>query len=324
MRKNKKIIIISLLALLISSFILLFYDLFFKVNKKSKSYEISVIASGKSNDSFAILKEGAEQAAMELNLNIRFIFLSKDKNEQEQLELIKRECENGVDAILIDPIESDAIMKAIDDARKKVKVIVIKSLAEGTSNINRVVCNEFNLGESLAKVTVENIKKKTDIMIIDSNEESSINKERLLGITNVIEETNLNYIVINSDMFTEYNEFKRVIKESNIGAVICLDRNITEIIGDYKKKINTDLASDEFLIYGVGNTYKIISLLEEEMINGTAIENEFNIGYIAVETAVVLLEGNKVNKEKEILSTLITSSDMYSKKNERILFQFIR
>lgn len=102
MKKSKKIKLLVLIILLLISFILLFYELLF--SEKNKSYQISVIASGKSDESFMILKEGAEQAALEMNANIRFLFLSKDNNEEEQIELIKRESENAVDALLISPI----------------------------------------------------------------------------------------------------------------------------------------------------------------------------------------------------------------------------
>ena len=78
------------------------------------------------------------------------------------------------------------------------------------------------------------------------------------------------------------------------------------------------------MILGVGNTNKIISLLEEKIINATAVQNEFNIGYIAVKNAIEVNDGEKAEKLKLIKSTVIESDDMYSPKNERILFQFVR
>ena len=77
MKKSKKINLIVLLILLFISFILLFCDLLFR--DKNNTYQISVISSGKSDESFMILKEGAEQAALEMNANIRFLFLSRER-----------------------------------------------------------------------------------------------------------------------------------------------------------------------------------------------------------------------------------------------------
>ena len=44
----------------------------------------------------------------------------------------------------------------------------------------------------------------------------------------------------------------------------------------------------------------------------------------AVKNAIELKNGKKVEESKVIKSTVIASEDMYSPKNERILFQFVR
>ena len=186
MKKSKKINLIVLIILLILSFILLFCDLLFR--DKNKTYQISVIASGKSNESFMILKEGAEQAALEMNANIRFLFLSKDNNEEEQIELIKRECDNKVDALLISPIETEDVAEVIEYAKKKIPVIIIQSSMNVKSNINRVMCDEYKLGQDLAKETLNNISKNKSIMIITSNDDSISHYERYNGILNVLDQ----------------------------------------------------------------------------------------------------------------------------------------
>ena len=111
------------------------------------------------------------------------------------------------------------------------------------------------------------------------------------------------------------NEAKVILLGSRKESV---DKAISEL-----KSINENYNKD-VLILGVGNTNKIISLLEEQVVNATAVQNEFNIGYIAVKNAIELKNGKKVEESKVIKSTVIASEDMYSPKNERILFQFVR
>lgn len=323
MKKSKKINLIVLIILLILSFILLFCDLLFR--DKNKTYQISVIASGKSNESFMILKEGAEQAALEMNANIRFLFLSKDNNEEEQIELIKRECDNKVDALLISPIETEDVAEVIEYAKKKIPVIIIQSSMNVKSNINRVMCDEYKLGQDLAKETLNNISKNKSIMIITSNDDSISHYERYNGILNVLDQNNINYFISNVEDYIDYTVLNNIIEARNIGGIICVGREITENIAELKKKsVSESNDNSNILILGVGNTNKIISLLEEKIINATAVQNEFNIGYIAVKNAIEVNNGETVEKLKLIKSTVIESDDMYSPKNERILFQFVR
>ncbi|WP_195987290.1 substrate-binding domain-containing protein [Clostridium sp. D53t1_180928_C8] len=322
MKKSKKINLIVLIILLILSFILLFCDLLFR--DKNKTYQISVIASGKSDESFMILKEGAEQAALEMNADIRFLFLSKDNNEEEQIDLIKRECDNEVDALLIKPIETEEVISTIEYARKKVPVVLMQSSIDTKSYVNKVMCDEYNLGRKLAEEALNNISKSKNIMIITSDDESTSYYERYKGILDLLDENNNNYFISSIDNYTDYRVLNSMIESSNLGAIICIDRNITEKIAELKKKIISENQNNNTLILGVGNTNKIISLLEERIINATAVQNEFNIGYIAVKNAIELNSGEKVEKLKLIKSTVIESDDMYSPKNERILFQFVR
>ncbi|WP_196000269.1 substrate-binding domain-containing protein [Clostridium sp. 1001271B_151109_B4] len=322
MKKSKKIKLLVLIILLLISFILLFYELLF--SEKNKSYQISVIASGKSDESFMILKEGAEQAALEMNANIRFLFLSKDNNEEEQIELIKRESENAVDALLISPIESEVVEEVIEEAEKKIPIILIQSLLNVKSDIKRVVCDEYQLGKSLAEGALSNVSKDTAVMVITSDNNSTSNNERYRGIIEKLDEVDSNYFISDIKNYIDYTILGNEIKLNNIGVIICVDRNITEKVAELKKKIISEGSSDNVLIFGVGNTNKIISLLEEEIVNATAVQNEFNIGYIAVKNAIELNNGEKVEDVKMIKSTVIASEDMYSPKNERILFQFIR
>ena len=121
-----------------------------------------------------------------------------------------------------------------------------------------------------------------------------------------------------------YGEISEIISNYNIDGIICLDIKAMEYIAEYREMlINTKEKDNEFKLYGVGNTSKIISFLEQGIINGTAIKNEFSIGYLAVENAIKLKNNKKVSN-KLLKSNVVTSENMYSKENERILFQFIR
>ena len=189
---------------------------------------------------------------------------------------------------------------------------------------NKVICNEYQLGEILAEEALKNINKNDNIMIVNSNCNSTINDERFNGILKILENSKNYYLISSEENYKDYKEFYNVIKNNDIKAVICLDRNITEKIAELKKGIIDKNKIDNILLFGVGNTNKIISLLEEEIINATAVQNEFNIGYIAVKNSIALNNGEKVDEIQKIKSTVISSNDMYSSKNERILFQFVR
>ena len=215
-------------------------------------------------------------------------------------------------------------MDAVEYARTKIPVVLIQSFMNLKDGINRVMCDEYQLGKSLAEETLNNVSKNQNIMIFTSDNNSTSYSERYNGVLEVLDESNHKYVISNIENYVDYTFFNKVLDSSNIGAIVCMDRDITEKVAELKKKIINENYNKDVLILGVGNTNKIISLLEEEVVNATAVQNEFNIGYIAVKNAIELKAGKKVEESKAIKSTVIASEDMYSPKNERILFQFVR
>ena len=104
MKKKKKQTFIILLLLVILSFLLLLNDTLGRENDK-RTYNISIITTGKNSESLMIMKQGIDQAASEMNVDISFVTLSEDNNAVEQTELITREIKNKADAIIISPVD---------------------------------------------------------------------------------------------------------------------------------------------------------------------------------------------------------------------------
>ena len=106
---------------------------------------------------------------------------------------------------------------------------------------------------------------------------------------------------------TYYNEAKKLLEDNDVDAVVTFDAGILEVIAQAKKDlsiVNKEKTSVE--IYGTGSTSKIISFLEDKVINATAMQNEFNIGYLGVKTAVGKINGKHIDNGT-ISSTVINT-----------------
>ena len=64
-------------------------------------------------------------------------------------------------------------------------------------------------------------------------------------------------------------------------------------------------------------------MIEENVINSIAMQNEFNVGYLSVKASVSQIEEKSID-DSIITSTIINSRNMYSKENQRMLFPFVR
>lgn len=326
MKKRRKHTVIVLLLLVVLSFLLLLSDTLGH-EKDKRIYNISIITTGKNSESLMIMKQGIDQAASEMNVNISFINLSEDNNYVEQSELIAREIKNKADAIIISPVDYEKMTEPIENAMKKIPVILIDSTVNSKYILPSISCDNYKLGVSLADEVVKNGKGYSNIAIVKNNLESSSVKERYEGFMSVMNNAPNNCIFweVKGEKSAEYYiEARKMLEWSDADVVVTFNSNMLEAFAQAKKDVsnfNKRKASVE--IYGVGSTSRIISFLEEKVITATAIQNEFNIGYLAVKTAIYKIDNKNINSSN-ISSTVINRKNMYSEENQKLLFPFVR
>ena len=85
--------------------------------KQDETIQISFIARGKKTESWSTIEQGIEQAANDLNVEITPIYLSSENDASEQISLLNREVQNGADAVLIAPANSEDLRAPIEEAQ---------------------------------------------------------------------------------------------------------------------------------------------------------------------------------------------------------------
>jgi len=325
-KKRKKQISIILFSLLILSFLLLLNDTV--LNEKNKRiYNISIITRGKNSESLMIMKQGIDQAASEMNVNISFVTLSEENSVEEQGELIDREIKNKADAIIISPVDYEKMTEPIENAIKKIPVILIESKVKSEPALPSISCDNFKLGVSLGEEMIKTGNTSVNVAIVKNNLECSSVKERYDGLMSVMENTTnicTFWEISGGKQTTYYNEAKKLLDDNDVDVVVTLDAGLLETVAQAKKDLSSVNKNKENIgVYGIGSTSKIISLLEDKVIDATAMQNEFNVGYLGVKNAVDKINGKNI-KNGTISSTVINTENMYSEENQRLLFPFIR
>lgn len=323
MNIRKKTIFIIVFLVLISSFFALFND---GKKKELKIYNVSVIARGKNSEVMRIIREGMEQAAYEMNVNIRFLTLLEENSINEQIELIKREVDAGTDAIIISPADYNEITSTIENIRKKVPVILFESDIDKNENIPYISCDNYELGKILAEEVIRGGNTRKRISVIKSELNLNSINERQLGFIEEIKrsQNTCETLELPKNETQLYNKISEIIKENKTDIIVTFDTNTLETIGKAKKYIvnNFDIKSNVEL-YGIGSTSLVISLIENNIINSIAMQNEFNVGYLSLKASVAEIEKRK-SDNSAITSRIINSRNIYSKKNQGMLFPFIR
>lgn len=298
------------------------------IDKEKRINNITIITENKITESLITMKAGADKAAEEMNVDVRLITLSKDDLEEEQKELLLSENISKTDAILISPVNYDYLHETIEKINKNIPVVLLNSHKEKANKLNSIVFDNYDMGVKIGKEIINSSAEDNEkkVIILMNNLNNDMEKERCDGLISVLHDK-IPYDVVNlkadrNNMY--YDSVKRLITEKTGDIIVSFNEEILLSAAQAKSDIlNINKDDDSIKIYGSGNTRKIISFLEKDIINGIIFENQFSIGYLGIKNAVNFIKNHKT-ESNVISSKVITRENMYSMENQRLLFLFIR
>jgi ribose transport system substrate-binding protein len=73
-------------------------------------------------------------------------------------------------------------------------------------------------------------------------------------------------------------------------------------------------------VVGFDNAPRELAYLEEGILEATVVQRPYNMGYMAVRTAVEYLKGHKIEPVIDTGSVLITAENMFKREYQELLF----
>ena len=318
--RRKNIIIIAFFIITITSFTAIISYLIPNESKK-KVYKISYISSSTKEKNLKFISEGISRAAKDMNAEVTIYKLLSGKEVENQVSLLKKESEKNVDAILISPVDYEKLAKPIEEANEKVPIILINSKIDSNKKLPYISCNNYGLGVNLAEEVLQRGNTRKRIVIVKENINSSNLNEMEEGFKD--SKNSLLELKLKENKNNYYDQMLSFIKENNVDIIVSFNEDIIEVAAKLKKDLLWQKDKGSFELYGASKANEIISYIEEEIIDGLAIENEFNIGYLGTEMAIKKITNEKI-EEKEIGFTVINKRNMYLEENQKLIFPFIK
>lgn len=320
MKKNRNISRAVLAVIIILLFFALYYSAVY-VDDEKETMAISIIAYGNSSERWENLRKGAEQAAESLSAEINLITLSRENDVNEQRELMQREINNGADALMIAACDSEAIKEVTKDIH--IPIMFIESGIGDDTSKSYISSDNYAMGQTLgAAVTEQEIDKVKVAVICDNLQRDSVALRydgfcaALDGkIDKVVDwKKNQNEADIASMLFLQ-----RKLTEEAVDVVVALDNASTGAIIDAVENLGKDVK-----IYGIANTDKAVYYLDNGMLTTLVYQNEFSIGYLGVQELLGEVDYSADEIKERMEFRAISKQDMYTVRNQEMLFPFVK
>ncbi|MDD3346101.1 substrate-binding domain-containing protein [Oscillibacter sp.] len=276
--------------------------------------ELSVIFREPDGDLWSTARQGMEQAASDLNVELRFLLPTKANAAEEQRTLLSREVEGGSGAILLIPADRAALAQAVSAAAEKVPLVTLETDMTAYGATACVSPDNAALGKTLGKTVLNGVAEGGTVLLLCSVPGDNGVGERLEAAAAVLKAAGREVVWSTS---TDPEALTREGRITQAKAVMGFEASALEMAASVE---NQPLP----LVYGMGSTASIAAGLEQSRITAIAAQNEFSAGYLAVEAAVTAARHETPRSVETLPFSLVRQENMYQSKNQKLLFPVTR
>ena len=319
--KRGKLLLLLYVLVLIILFLMCSTDLLIKEPDK-EIYQIAVIIEDVRDDNYSNFRKGMDQAAVELNADVRFITLYEKQDANQQMEFINREQQDGTNALIIAPADENRLVSALTEKQITIPIILLGSELTGQGAAGSIIIDYKKMGEQLAEQMLETMDKNSVVLLLcNKNGQSRTSHLFLEGAVSVLEQANYNCKTLTQD---DENASLLLLEEleTMAGKQAVVFAESPELLIKAAGILEDNPSYEQYVkgIYGRGSTLQILNYLDRDIITGICITDEFSRGYFSVQMAVQALEGLGGQNPMTMESYYIQKKDLRESKYENMLF----
>ncbi|MDE0582596.1 ribose ABC transporter substrate-binding protein RbsB [Planococcus sp. A6] len=257
----------------------------------SGDYTIGFSISTLNNPFFVTLSEGAEAKASELGATLSVVDAQDDASKQasDVEDLIQQ----GVDMILINPVDSEAVASAVASANNAdIPVITVDRSAENGEVVSHIASDNVAGGEMAAEHLLSLVGEGAKVAELEGVPGSSAARERGEGFNNIAADS-LDVVAKQTANFNRAEGLSVMenILQANPDVTGVFAHNDEMALGALEA---IEAAGKDVTVVGFDATNDAVAAVEEGRLAGTIAQKPEMIGEMAVETAIQHLDGEEV------------------------------
>lgn len=258
------------------------------------------------------MRKGMEQAAEDLNVELRFLTPAEDNDAAEQVLLLEREVAGGAPAVVLLPADRELLSGAVSAAAGKTTLVTVETDMTAWGAAASVSMDHHALGEALGTAALHGVPAGGTVLLLDSLPGDNGIRERLEAAREVLEREGRQ--VREYQWSGDETLFADILRIERPGAVIAFEAAALAEVAELSRGENFPL------LYGCGSTTGIAAALEKGRVTAIAAVNVFSAGYLAVEAAASLARHEDWTGAPTVAFSVVRQETMYESDNQKLLF----
>ena len=294
-------------------------------NEHSKSY-VAVITKSTTSEYWKTTFAGANAASAEYHMEVTFNGPENEEDYETENDMVRAAVKDGADAIVFSAVDYNANAKAINEAVEAgVKVVVIDSDVNSDLVSCRISTDNNKAGQMVGNAVLEGDEENFNVGIVNFDKNSENGQQREKGFRDQVEGNSRVNIIssVNVNSTTEEAKaatIKMIEDNPQINIIVTFNEWTSLGVGYAVQELGL---ADAVRVVAFDSNVVSVGMLETGEVDALIVQNPYAMGYLGVEYASMLINGEKL-KETDIdtTTTLITRENMYEPGSQKVLFPF--
>lgn len=291
----------------------------------SKQYTITLITMDSMDEHWLTVKAGAEAATKELkNVKVVFRAPAQKTDPNEQTRMVEDAITQKVNAILLAPTDSSALVPAVEKAyNSKIPLIVIDSPVSTTKIASFVATDNYQAGRMAAEKLAELIGKKGKVAIINAQPGAGSVRAREQGFKDMIKAKYPNIKIVtvqycNGDKALALSQTMDILSANPdlAGFYACNEGSTVGVARGIKEKG----VKGKVKVVGFDRSQDVINALQDGYIQAIVVQNPFKMGYMGVKMAIDKINGKKILSKVDTGVAIVTKDNMNKPDIQKLLY----
>lgn len=292
---------------LIVVILMIFFRVVMGEETPKQQTEVSVVLYCAGSDGWESLMEGMKQAEDDFSVNINYVVLRESADGAEQLEMINREIKNGAQGIVVAVCDYESMYEELEALSDSIPMIAVES-GVGDSMLPLFSAHNYEMGRKLGEQILEDFKGQENLtvaLVRETVKRDSV-QQREQGLRDVLEDK---AVIIS---------LGAAVNGQKADAAAALQK---ESLLDLAER--TDATLQNTKNYGIGNTTSVVAALDKGNLEKIVFQNEFNMGYLAIEALLQNISGNSSSTVEMMEYYCVSREEVYETQYERLLFPIV-
>ncbi|MGI6005388.1 MAG: substrate-binding domain-containing protein [Christensenellales bacterium] len=289
---------------------------------------IYYIGKNAASNFWRMVNEGAVQAGEEHGVKVVSLNPNSEQEVQGQITMVEEAVNAGAHAIVLGPLDTQALIQACVEARAAgVKVIIIDSLIQSDDYEVAYRTDNKAAAETMAEMMAEELGGKGNIWLLSSMPGSEVDQ--------ILQNSFIAYMNANYPDIKIINQDNIVYCQNDIltGTTLTLDAiaaNSATLDGIYCTTGNATKGAaqavleskrTDLVLYGSGLYDTTLHLLEDA-VDKAFLQQARLVGYTGCDAAIRILKGEQIEKGIDTLDVVVVDKDnMYTDEVQNLLFE---